>query len=54
MIYIYCTNDTASNAVLQYCATRPFGAQAHDATVSRHCFGTRAKTVVFKAKTLQP
>ena len=23
------------NAVLQYCATRPFGAQAHDTTVSR-------------------
>ena len=24
------------NAVLQYCATRPFGTQTHDTTVSRH------------------
>ena len=29
------SKDTATNAVLRYCATRPFGAQAHDATVIR-------------------
>ena len=33
---IYCTKDTASNAVLTFHATWPFNAQAHDATVSRH------------------
>ena len=34
-IYIYCTKDTASNTVFQYCATRPFGAHAHNVTVSK-------------------
>ena len=31
----FITTDTASNAVLPVCATRTFGAQVHDATVSR-------------------